>query len=119
MRSRDEVADTRDLRREGTRDARGDACRRGRRESPPGILGEVSLVMSGPGRKMYQSLEPKPEGAIYPKRSRPQGVAQLSSRHLCQYGKLAGDEHTRGEPRGSSPPTPPGIRVRTTAVRSG
>src|SRR5512135_2146489 len=29
--------------------------------------------MSGPGRKMYQSLEPKPEGAIYPKRSRPQG----------------------------------------------
>ena len=24
----------------------------------------------------------------------------------------------RGEPRGSSPPTPPGIRVRTTAVRS-
>src|SRR5262245_49326626 len=77
------------------RDARGNACRRGRRESPPGILGEVILVMSGPGRKMYQSLEPKPEGAIYPKRSRPQGEAQLSSRHLCQYGKLAGDEHTR------------------------
>jgi hypothetical protein len=27
-------------------------------------------------------------------------------------------DRDRGEPRGSSPPTPPGIRVRTTAVRS-
>src|SRR3954447_19551258 len=29
-----------------------------------------------------------------------------------------GEDGDRGEPRGSSPPTPPGIRVRTTAVRS-
>src|SRR3954466_13609030 len=55
-------------------DARGNACRRGRRESPPESLGKVILVMSGPGRKMYQSLEPKPEGTIFPKRSTPQEV---------------------------------------------
>jgi len=36
------------------------------------ILGKVILVMSGPGRKMYQSLKPKPEGTIFPKRSVPQ-----------------------------------------------
>ena len=30
-------------------------------------------MISGPGRKMYQDLEPKPEGAIFPKRSKPQG----------------------------------------------
>ena len=33
------------------------------------------LVISGPGRKMYQSLEPKPEGAIFLKRSKPQGAS--------------------------------------------
>ena len=32
---------------------------------------------------------------------------------------LRPEDRDRGEPRGSSPPTPPGIRVRTTAVRSG
>src|SRR6516162_2436449 len=32
----------------------------------------------------------------------------------CPFLRGDGD---RGEPRGSSPPTPPGIRVRTTAVR--
>jgi hypothetical protein len=42
------------------------------RETPPGIFGETSLVMSGPGRKMYQGLEPKTEGAIFAKRSMPQ-----------------------------------------------
>ena len=44
-------------------------CQRGVRESPPGILGAVILVISGPGRMMYRSLEPKPEGSIYRKRS--------------------------------------------------
>ena len=29
------------------------------------------------------------------------------------------DDRDRGTPRGAAPPTPPGIRVRTTAVRSG
>jgi hypothetical protein len=38
-------------------------------------LGKVILVISGPGRKMYQSLEPKPEGAIFLKRSKPQGAS--------------------------------------------
>ncbi len=28
-------------------------------------------------------------------------------------------DRDRGTPRGAAPPTPPGIRVRTTAVRSG
>jgi len=32
----------------------------------------VILVISGPGRMMYQSLAPEPEGAIFPKRSVPQ-----------------------------------------------
>src|SRR5262249_20892509 len=62
---------------------------------PPEILGKVILVMSGQSRKMYQYLDPKPEGTILPKRSTPQEVGQLSSRHCCQYRKLAGDQHTR------------------------
>ena len=37
------------------------------------ISGKVILVISGQGRMMYQSLEPKPEGAISSKRSKPQG----------------------------------------------
>ena len=51
-----------------------DVCRRGRREPPPGILGKVILVISGQSRMMYQCLEPKPEGAIFSKRSMPQGT---------------------------------------------
>jgi hypothetical protein len=35
-----------------------------------------------------------------------------------QLSNMLGTHGDRGEPRGSSPPTPPGIRVRTTAVRS-
>ena len=38
------------------------------------VLGKVILVMSGPGRRMYQNLQPKPEGAIFSKRSKPQGT---------------------------------------------
>ena len=49
----------------------------GRRESPPGILGKVILVMSGQSRMMYQCLEPKPEGTIFSKRSKPQGTTAL------------------------------------------
>ena len=37
------------------------------------VLGQAILVISGPGRKMYQNLGPKPEGVIFPKRSKPQG----------------------------------------------
>src|SRR5438477_4230859 len=32
---------------------------------------------------------------------------------------IKGIDRDRGTPRGATPPTPPGIRVRTTAVRSG
>ena len=32
---------------------------------------------------------------------------------------ITGVDRDRGTPRGATPPTPPGIRVRTTAVRSG
>ena len=39
---------------------------------PRRISGKVILVISGPGRMMYQSLAPEPEGAIFPKRSVPQ-----------------------------------------------
>ena len=38
------------------------------------ILGKVILVISGQSRMMYQSLKPKPEGAIFSKRSEPQGT---------------------------------------------
>ena len=38
------------------------------------ILGKVILVISGRGRMMYQCLEPKPEGTILSKRSKPQGT---------------------------------------------
>jgi hypothetical protein len=38
------------------------------------ILGKAILVISGPGRMMYQSLKPKPEGTIFSKRSKPQGT---------------------------------------------
>src|SRR5438045_2972792 len=72
MRSRDAVAAMGDLRRRRG-DGRSHGCRRGRRESPPEVLGEAILVISGRGRKMYRNLEPKPEGAIFPKRSKPQG----------------------------------------------
>jgi len=33
--------------------------------------------------------------------------------------RVAAEDRDRGTPRGVAPPTPPGIRVRTTAVRSG
>jgi hypothetical protein len=38
------------------------------------IFGQVILVISGPGRRMYQNLAPKPEGTIFSKRSKPQGT---------------------------------------------
>src|SRR5262249_5536099 len=59
-----------DLQRRG--DTKYDMCQRGERESPREILGKAILVISGQGRKMYQYLEPKPEGTILPKRSMPQ-----------------------------------------------
>ena len=36
----------------------------------------------------------------------------------CRESLLRGNDRDRGTPRGATPPTPPGIRVRTTAVRS-
>src|SRR5437868_5872189 len=66
------------------------------RESPLGISGKAILVISGPGRKMYQSLELEPEGAISPKRSKPQGWA--SSPHDTASSiadELRAMEHTR------------------------
>src|SRR5262249_61899143 len=36
------------------------------------IFGPAILVISGQGRRMYQSLAPKPEGTIFSKRSKPQ-----------------------------------------------
>ena len=39
-----------------------------------GSWAQVILVMSGPGRMMYLCLEPKPEVAIFSKRSKPQGT---------------------------------------------
>ncbi len=38
------------------------------------IFGQAILVISGQGRRMYQNLEPKPEGTIFSKRSKPQGT---------------------------------------------
>jgi transposase len=52
------------------------------------------------------SVEPRPHGGGNPAGLTPEDLQRLRDRD-------------RGEPRGSSPPTPPGVRVRTTAVRSG
>ena len=41
---------------------------------------------------------------------------QFASLTVCRLSELDRD---RGTPCGAAPPTPPGIRVRTTAVRSG
>jgi hypothetical protein len=49
------------------------ACRR-EREPPPKIPSKDILVMSGRSRMMYQNLELEPEGAICPKRSKPQAL---------------------------------------------
>ena len=38
------------------------------------MFGQAILVISGPGRRMYQNLAPKPEGTIFSKRSTPQGT---------------------------------------------
>jgi hypothetical protein len=38
------------------------------------IFGLAILVMSGLSRMRYQNLEPKPEGTIFSKRSKPQGT---------------------------------------------
>src|SRR6516164_1175369 len=45
--------------------------------------------------------------------------AARPARQPGQEGQLRVDDRDRGTPRGATPPTPPGIRVRTTAVRSG
>ena len=62
---------------------------------PRRISGKVILVISGPGRMMYQRLEPEPEGAIFAKEVSASGGLQHSSRRWRQYGKLAGNKHTR------------------------
>ena len=71
------MVDTGDLRSEETGSDPGDM----RREVGVSLLrrisGKVILVISGPGRMMYQSLEPKPEGAIFPKRSSLRGSTAL------------------------------------------
>jgi hypothetical protein len=41
---------------------------------PRKTSGKVILVISGQSRMMYQSLKPEPEGAIFSKRSVPQGT---------------------------------------------
>ena len=48
----------------------------------------------------------------------PGSLALLALGMLSIACALLRRDRDRGEPRGSSPPTPPGIRVRTTAVRS-
>ena len=52
----------------------------------------------------------KPRATVATTRRTPLGGAELP--HLAE-------DRDRGTPRGATPPTPPGIRVRTTAVRSG
>ena len=47
------------------------------REPPPGNLRPGDPRDERSGREIYQNLEPKPEGTIFSKRSRPQGSAEL------------------------------------------
>src|SRR5713101_541750 len=47
------------------------------------------------------------------------GLAPKAVTRPCQRERLnSTPDRDRGTPRGATPPTPPGIRVRTTAVRS-
>ena len=42
---------------------------------------------------MYQSLEPRTEGAIFAKRSKPQYAKELSSRHTRQLEQTGGNRN--------------------------
>jgi hypothetical protein len=59
------------------------------RESPLRISGKVILVMSGRSRKMYQNLEPKTEGVISVKRSKPQDTESTPHDTSASLIKLA------------------------------
>src|SRR3974377_2025890 len=74
MRSRDAVVDTGDLRNERRGAIQATCVVEVGVSLPRRISGKVILVISGPGRMMYQSLKPEPEGAILSKRSVPQGT---------------------------------------------
>src|SRR5215831_1245728 len=95
MRSRDAVVATGTSGTQRRERGQDEACRRGRCVSLlRAILGKASLVISGPGRIMYQNLPPRPEGTIFAKRSKPHN-ANSSPHDWRQYGELAGIEHTR------------------------
>jgi hypothetical protein len=70
------------LRKEAPKEFLYDMCHREERESPPVVSGKGILVISGLSHMMYQPLEPEPEGAICPKRSKPQAL--YSSPHGTQ-----------------------------------
>src|SRR6516162_2993383 len=65
------------------------SARKSGRESPPWLSGRGSLVMSGRGRKLYQSFKPKTEGAIFVKRSMPQCAKNSPHDTTTSFVKLA------------------------------
>jgi hypothetical protein len=63
-------------------------------------LSKAILVMSGQARMMYQCLKPKPEGAIFSKRSKPQGTRSSPHDSAANMTKrlemnIQGDTETR------------------------
>ncbi len=59
-------------------------------------------MISGPGRMMYQYLGAQAGGSNLQEEVNASGGAELSSRHWCQYRKLAGIKHTRGAGAGAT-----------------
>jgi diguanylate cyclase (GGDEF)-like protein len=75
-------------------------------------LGLASLT---PETQNAMNLVEQADSALYHSKARGRNLAT----HFLDLLPEPAVDRDRGEPRGSSPPTPPGIRVRTTAVRSG
>src|SRR6476646_3710132 len=95
MRSRDAVADIAGLRKQDASKDPGDMRRRGRRESPPGNLGQGDPCDERSGPHDVPMPSARAGGSNLTQEVGASGGYQLSSRRWCQYGELAGNEHTR------------------------
>ena len=81
---------------------------------PAGVIYQALALR--PGRTEHRELSGRQRIVG---REHAAGMDGMAERPLPALGNVIVDgDRDRGEPRGSSPPTPPGIRVRTTAVRS-
>ena len=70
---------------------------------------------SGQARRHH--LDPSPINKAIAKAVRQTGISKRVSAHTFRHSFATHLDRDRGAPHGATPPTPPGIRVRTTAVR--